>query len=57
LNVSFITGIDFNYRFLNKLSFTFTPTSRWYFKPVLSKNNQPTDELTLGFKTGIKFDF
>jgi hypothetical protein len=57
VNVNLVTGIDFNYRFLNKLSFTFSPTSRWYFKPVLSKNNQPTDELTLGFKTGIKFDF
>ena len=57
VNVSFVTGIDFNYRFIKKLSFTFTPTSRWYFKPVLSKDNQPTDELTLGFKTGIKFDF
>jgi len=57
VNVNFVTGIDFNYRFLNRLSFTFTPTSRWYFKPVLSKDNQPTDELTLGFKTGIKLDF
>lgn len=57
VNVNFVTGIDFNYKILNRLSFTFTPTSRWYFKPVLSKNNQATDELTLGFKTGMKFDF
>ena len=57
VNVNFVTGIDFNYEVLNRLSIYFTPTSRWYFKPVLSLNNQPTDELTLGFKTGIKFDF
>jgi hypothetical protein len=55
--VNFATGVDFNYRFLKRLSFTFTPTSLWYFKPVLTKDNQPTDELTLGFKTGMKFDF
>jgi hypothetical protein len=57
VNVNFVTGIDFNYKILKRLSITFTPTSRWYFKPVLSKNNQATDELTLGFKTGMKFDF
>lgn len=55
--VNFATGIDLNYRLLKRLSFTFTPTSLWYFKPVLTKDNQPTDELTLGFKTGMKFDF
>jgi len=57
VNINFITGIDFNYNVLKRLSITFTPTSRWYFKPVLTKNNQPTDELTLGFKTGMKFEF
>jgi len=57
VNINFITGIDFNYKVLKRLSITFTPTSRWYFKPVLTKNNQPTDELTLGFKTGMKFEF
>lgn len=56
-NVNFVTGIDFNYRLLDKLSFTFTPVSRWYFKPLLVQNNQATDELTLGFRTGVKFDF
>lgn len=55
--VNFATGVDFNYQFLKRLSLTFTPTSLWYFKPVLTKDNQPTDELTLGFKTGMKFDF
>jgi len=57
INVNFVTGIDFNYKILDRLSITFTPTSRWYFKPVLMKNNQPTDELTLGFRTGMKFEF
>lgn len=57
VNVNFVTGIDFNYKILKRLSITFTPISRWYFRPVLSKNNQATDELTLGFKTGMKFDF
>lgn len=57
INVNFVTGIDFNYKILERLSFTFTPTSRWYFKPVLTKDNQPTDELTLGFRTGMKFEF
>jgi len=57
VNVNFVTGIDFNYKLFNRLSITFTPTSRWYFKPVLTINNQPTDELTLGFKTGMKFEF
>jgi hypothetical protein len=57
VNVNFVTGIDFSYKFFNRLSLTFSPTSRWYFKPVLTVNNQPTDELSLGFKTGMKFDF
>ncbi len=57
VNVNFVTGIDFNYQIVKRIHLSFTPTSRWYFKPVLSKNNQPTDELTLGFKTGIKVDF
>lgn len=57
VNVNFVTAIDFNYMILNRLSISFTPTSRWYLKPVLSLNNKATDNLTLGFKTGIKFDF
>jgi len=57
VNVNLVTGIDFNYAILNKLSITFAPTSRWYFKPMLTKDNQPTDELTLGFRTGLKLDF
>jgi hypothetical protein len=57
VNVNFVTGIDFNYAVIKRLSISFTPTSRWYFKPVLSKNNQATDELTFGFKTGLKFIF
>jgi hypothetical protein len=57
VNINFVTGIDFNYKILNRLSITFTPTSRWYFKPVLTVKNQATDEMTLGFKTGMKFDF
>jgi hypothetical protein len=57
VNVNFVTGIDFNYIIISKLSISFAPVSRWYFKPVLSKNNQATDELTLGFRTGLKFEF
>jgi hypothetical protein len=57
VNVNFVTAIYFNYKILNKLSISFAPTSRWYFKPVLSLNNQATDELTLGFTTGMKFEF
>jgi hypothetical protein len=57
VNVNFVTGLDFNYRILKRISISFAPTSRWYFKPVLTQNNQATDELTLGFKTGMKFDF
>jgi hypothetical protein len=57
VNVNFVTGIDFNYAVIKRLSISFSPTSRWYFKPMLSKNNQATDELTFGFKTGLKFVF
>ncbi|MDO9257805.1 MAG: hypothetical protein Q7U54_19970 [Bacteroidales bacterium] len=57
VNVNVVTAIDFNYKILNRLSITFTPTSRWYLKPVLSLESQSTDKLTLGFKTGMKFDF
>ncbi len=57
VNVNFVTAINFNYKILNKVSISFTPTSRWYFKPVLSLNNQATDELTLGFMSGLKFEF
>lgn len=57
VNINFVTGIDFNYKVLKHLSLSFTPTSRWYFKTLLTKDNKPTDELTLGFKTGMKFIF
>jgi hypothetical protein len=57
VNVNFVTGLDLNYKLLNRLSISFAPTSIWYFKPYLTKDNQPTDELSLGFKTGMKFDF
>jgi len=57
VNVNFVTAINFNYKIINKLSISFTPTSRWYFKPVLSLNNQATDELTLGFMSGLTFEF
>jgi hypothetical protein len=57
VNVNFMTGIDFNYKVFTRLTISFAPVSRWYFKPVLSKDNQATDELTLGFRTGMKFDF
>lgn len=56
-NINFITGIDFNYQIIKHLSISFAPTSRWYFKPLLLKDNQPTDELSIGFTTGMKFDF
>jgi len=57
VNVNFVTAIDFNYEIISRLSITFTPTSRWYLKPVLSVDNQSTDKFTLGFRTGMKFDF
>ncbi|MFZ4548314.1 MAG: hypothetical protein ACOYN4_12795 [Bacteroidales bacterium] len=57
VNVNLVTGIDLNYAILNKLSITLAPTGRWYFKSMLTKDNQPTDELTLGFRTGLKLDF
>ncbi len=57
VNINFVTGIDFSYKLFNRLSLSFTPTSRWYFKPLLTVSGQATDELTLGFKTGMKFDF
>lgn len=56
-NLNITTGIDFNYQVLKKLSITFAPISRWYFKPVLMQNNQATDEFTMGFRTGMKLDF
>jgi hypothetical protein len=51
------TGIDFNYKILSRLSVSLTPLSRWYFKPVLTQNNEATDDITFGFSTGIKYDF
>jgi hypothetical protein len=57
VNVNFVTAIDFNYKIISRLSITFTPTSRWYLKPVLSVDNQSTDKFTLGFRTGMKFEF
>ncbi len=56
-NINFVTGIDFNYQIIKRLSISFAPTSRWYFKSLIIKDNQPTDELSLGFTTGMKFDF
>lgn len=55
--VNFATGIDLSYKLSKKLSFTISPTSRWYFKPIWLRENLPTDELTLGFKSGIRYDF
>jgi hypothetical protein len=57
LNINFITGVDFNYSITRRLVVSLTPTGRWYFKPVFTLNNQPTDELTLGFRSGLKFIF
>lgn len=56
-NINFATGIDFNYQIIKRLSISFAPTSRWYFKPMITQDNQPTDELSLGFRTGMKFNF
>lgn len=56
-NISLATGIDFNYKIIERLSLTFAPTSRWYFKPVFSQNNKAADEFTMGFRTGLKLDF
>lgn len=57
LNINFITAIDFNYTILKHVSINLAPVSRWYFKPVLTRNSQPTDEFTIGFRTGMKFAF
>lgn len=56
--VDMLVGLDLNYKVIDKLSITLTPVGRWFFKPIfVGKDNQPTDELTLGIKTGIRYNF
>ncbi|MDD3738608.1 MAG: hypothetical protein PHP31_04875 [Lentimicrobiaceae bacterium] len=56
--VDMLLGLDLNYKIIDKLSVTLTPVGRWFFKPIfIGKDNQPTDELTLGIKTGIRYNF
>ncbi len=56
--VDMLLGLDLNYKIIDKLSITLAPVGRWFFKPIfVSKDNQPTDELTLGIKTGIRYNF
>ncbi len=57
MNFSLVTGLDINYRVLKRLSVSLAPTSRIYIKPVLEKNGFPTDSFSLGFRSGIKYDF
>jgi hypothetical protein len=52
-----MAGLDFNYKLMKRLSFSFAPVSRLYLKPVLVKNGLPTDSFSLGFRTGMKYDF
>ncbi|MBK7215441.1 MAG: hypothetical protein IPH88_19615 [Bacteroidales bacterium] len=52
-----MAGLDINYRILDRLSLSFAPISRFYLKPVLEKNGSSTDSFSLGFRSGMKFDF
>jgi hypothetical protein len=57
ININLIASLDFNYRIMNRLSISFAPTSRFYLKPVLLKDGNSTDSFSLGFRSGMKFDF
>ena len=57
ININLVASLDFNYRIMNRLSISFAPTSRFYLKPVLLKDGNPTDSFSLGFRSGMKFDF
>lgn len=57
VNINLMAGLDINYRILDRLSLSFAPVSRFYLKPVLEKNGNSTDSFSLGFRSGMKFDF
>jgi hypothetical protein len=57
VNINLMTGFDFNYRILDRLSFSFAPLTRIYLKPVLEKNGSSTDSFSMGFRSGVKLDF
>jgi hypothetical protein len=56
VNMSLITGIEFDYRLLKRLSLTLQPQARYYFLPIFTNAENSPDSFSLGFRTGMKFD-
>lgn len=57
LNMSIATGIQLDYRLLKRLSITLQPQAKYYFRPIFSDTGTSPDSFSLGFHTGMKFDF
>ncbi len=57
VNINIMAGLDFSYQLMSHLNISFAPTSRIYVKPVLETNGASTDSFTLGFRSGIRYDF
>lgn len=57
LNMSLATGIQFDYRLLKRISITLQPQAKYYFRPIFSNSGTSPDSFSLGFHTGMKFDF
>ncbi|MBK7174489.1 MAG: hypothetical protein IPH84_14945 [Bacteroidales bacterium] len=57
VNINIMASLDFNYKIMDRLSISFAPTSRIYLKPVLLKEGSSTDSFSLGFRSGMKFEF
>ncbi len=56
MNMSLVSGIEFDYRLLKRLSFTIQPQVRYYLYPIFKDSETSSDSYSLGFRTGMKFD-
>jgi len=56
MNMSLVSGIEFDYRLLKRLSLTVQPQVRYYLHPIFKDSETSPDSYSLGFRTGMKFD-
>lgn len=56
MNMSLVSGIEFDYYVLKRLSVTLQPQARYYLHPIFRDSGNSPDSFSLGFRTGMKFD-
>jgi hypothetical protein len=56
MSMSLVSGIEFDYRIIKRLSLSMQPQIRYYLYPIFKNPESLPDPYSLGFRTGIKFD-